>query len=79
MGPGSKLAYRYWLLRGQGGLLAKTRKNELLTLKVWGKSKLFSKRIKATPGIEPRPLGRETATLSTRPRRILGKNVEYMR
>ena len=57
MGPRSKVAFKYWLLRGQGGLLAKTRKNELLTLKVWEKSKLFSKRIKATPGIEPRPLG----------------------
>ena len=79
MGPRSKVAFKYWLLRGQGGLLAKTRKNELLTLKVWEKSKLFSKRIKATPGIEPGPLGWETATLSTRPQRILRKNVENMR
>ena len=57
MGPGSKVAFKYWLLREQGGLLAKTRKNELLTLKVWEKCKLFSKRIKATLGIEPGPLG----------------------
>ena len=57
MGPRSKVAFKYWLLRGQGGLLAKTRKNELLTLKVWEKCKLFSKRIKAAPGIEPGPLG----------------------
>ena len=50
MGPGSKVAFKYWLLRGQGGLLAKTRKNELLTLKVWEKIQIILKKNKSHSG-----------------------------
>ena len=53
MGPRSKVAYKYGLLRGKGSLLAKTRKNELLAIKVWGKCKILQKNVKHLAGFEP--------------------------
>ena len=53
MGPRSKVAYKYWLLREIGRLLAKTRKNELLALKVWQKCKILQNNGKDLTGFKP--------------------------
>ena len=38
MRPSLKVAFGHWNLRGEGGLLPKTPQNDLLALKVWGKT-----------------------------------------
>ena len=50
MGPGLKVAFGHWILRGKGGLLPKTPQKGLLALKVWGNCK---KRINSNRGFEP--------------------------